>query len=303
MILETALYWASRAEWNEERIQYDINGVIGPDEYSEHVSNNAYTNYMASWNIHEALRILERLRQTGREDLLAALEQKTGAVTREEWMRERAEKLTLPQPDSRGIIPQDEAFLSLPELDLTPFRKGGKKILEHYNVEQLCGYQVLKQADVVMLLSSMPDLFPEDIILKNYRYYEERCVHDSSLSFNVHSMAAARLGMEEESFRLFRKAAEVDLNSGLTSAEGIHAAAMGGIWQCIVLGFAGVSVKDGRLSVEPHLPKSWRSVSFSFVWKGERMELTVDHKEVRYGKTGGCSKGLRSVGVTDEPGA
>ena len=65
-------------------------------------------------------------------------------------MRERAEKLTLPQPDSRGIIPQDEAFLSLPELDLTPFRKGGKKILEHYNVEQLCGYQVLKQADVVM---------------------------------------------------------------------------------------------------------------------------------------------------------
>ena len=40
----------------------------------------------------------------------------------------------------------------------------------------------------------------------------------------------------------------MDLNSGLTSAEGIHAAAMGGIWQCIVLGFAGVSVKDGRLS-------------------------------------------------------
>lgn len=93
------------------------------------------------------------------------------------------------------------------------------------------------------------------------------------------------------------------VSDGMTSAEGIHAAAMGGIWQCIVLGFAGVSVKDGRLSVEPHLPKSWRSVSFSFVWKGERMEIAVDHKEVQYGKTGGCSKSLRSVGVTDEPGA
>ena len=57
-------------------------------------------------------------------------------------------------------------FLNLPELDLTPFKKGGRKILESFNVEQLCGYQVLKQADVVMLLSSMPDLFPEDIILK-----------------------------------------------------------------------------------------------------------------------------------------
>ena len=60
-------------------------------------------------------------------------------------------------------------FLNLPELDLTPFKKGGRKILESFNVEQLCGYQVLKQADVVMLLSSMPDLFPEDIILKKHR--------------------------------------------------------------------------------------------------------------------------------------
>ena len=32
MILETALYWASRAEWNEEKKQYEIHGVIGPDE-------------------------------------------------------------------------------------------------------------------------------------------------------------------------------------------------------------------------------------------------------------------------------
>lgn len=303
MILETALYWASRAEWNEERKQYEIHGVIGPDEYSEHVSNNAYTNYMASWNINEALRILERLLQAGKTDLLEALEEKTGAVSREVWMKDRAEKLALPKPDGRGIIPQDEAFLNLPELDLTPFKKGGRKILESFNVEQLCGYQVLKQADVVMLLSSMPDLFPEDIILKNYQYYEARCVHDSSLSFNVHSMTAARLGMTEESFRLFRKAAGVDLNGGLSSAEGIHAAAMGGIWQCIVLGFAGLSVKDGCLAMEPHLPESWRSVSFSFVWKGERFEITVDHEEVRYGKTGGCSKGLRPVGVTDEPGA
>ena len=101
--------------------------MIGPDEYSEHVSNNAYTNYMASWNINEALRILERLLQAGKTDLLEALEERTGAVSREVWMKDRAEKLVLPKPDDRGIIPQDEAFLNLPELDLTPFKKGGRK--------------------------------------------------------------------------------------------------------------------------------------------------------------------------------
>ncbi len=47
MILETAVFWYSRAVWNGDKRRFEIRDVIGPDEYTEHVDNNAYTNYMA----------------------------------------------------------------------------------------------------------------------------------------------------------------------------------------------------------------------------------------------------------------
>lgn len=33
----------------------EIHDVIGPDEYTEHVNNNAFTNYMARYNVEQAL--------------------------------------------------------------------------------------------------------------------------------------------------------------------------------------------------------------------------------------------------------
>ena len=47
LLRESARFWASRAQWNEVKQCYDILDVIGPDEYSEHSDNNAYTNWMA----------------------------------------------------------------------------------------------------------------------------------------------------------------------------------------------------------------------------------------------------------------
>ena len=35
----------------------EIHDVIGPDEYTEHVNNNAFTSYMAYYNVQQALNI------------------------------------------------------------------------------------------------------------------------------------------------------------------------------------------------------------------------------------------------------
>ena len=63
LILDTAKFWASRAEWNAEQSRYEYNDVIGPDEYHDHVDNNAYTNRMAQWNLQTALEMLEWLKE------------------------------------------------------------------------------------------------------------------------------------------------------------------------------------------------------------------------------------------------
>ena len=55
IILDTARFWGSRATWNEANQRYEINDVIGPDEYHDHVDNSAFTNRMARWNLETAL--------------------------------------------------------------------------------------------------------------------------------------------------------------------------------------------------------------------------------------------------------
>ncbi len=59
ILLSTAEFWGSRVEWHPEREDYEITDVIGPDEWHEHVNNNAFTNYMARWNIQIALDALQ----------------------------------------------------------------------------------------------------------------------------------------------------------------------------------------------------------------------------------------------------
>ncbi len=62
ILLETARFWASRAS-PEADGKCHIRGVIGPDEYHEHVDDNAYTNVMARWNIRRGLEIAALLRE------------------------------------------------------------------------------------------------------------------------------------------------------------------------------------------------------------------------------------------------
>ena len=62
LLLDTAKFWISRLEFSEEDGKYHINDVVGPDEYKEHVDDNAFTNYMAYWNIKKAIEYYNLLK-------------------------------------------------------------------------------------------------------------------------------------------------------------------------------------------------------------------------------------------------
>jgi trehalose/maltose hydrolase-like predicted phosphorylase len=61
ILLETARFWSSRAQPEADGSRH-IRGVIGPDEYHEHIDDNAFTNVMARWNIRRALDVAALLR-------------------------------------------------------------------------------------------------------------------------------------------------------------------------------------------------------------------------------------------------
>ena len=64
-----------------------------------------------------------------------------------------------------------------------------------------------------------------------------------------------------------------------SSDDGIHAASLGGIWQCCVLGFCGVRLCGEHLRIEPNLPPHWQSVTAKIWWRGSLLEVTATHHE------------------------
>lgn len=74
LIMDTAIFWRSRLEPGEDG-RYHINDVVGPDEYHEHVNDNAFTNYMAAWNLEKAIEYYEMLKADSPE-IFARLNEK-----------------------------------------------------------------------------------------------------------------------------------------------------------------------------------------------------------------------------------
>lgn len=284
IILDTAKFWASRLEWNEGKRRFEINDVIGPDEYKEHVNNNAYTNYLACYNMKLARTILQTLPEQN-PVLFARLSEKLGLAGFADRLDTCIAGIYLPQPDEKdGIIEQFEGYRNLKYLDLSKYKASSEvlTIYQDFSPEQINHYQVSKQGDLVVLFFLLENLFPQDITRKNYLYYEERTLHDSSLSQCTHGIVANDLGLHEQAYRFYQGASRVDLSQEMRSSDaGIHSAAMGGIWQVAVLGFGGVRVCGGELHLHPALPKAWHRLAFRIVWQGSELAITAEQGKVR----------------------
>ncbi|KDN58145.1 trehalase [Exiguobacterium sp. AB2] len=282
LLIDTAKFWASRLEWNEAAGRYDINEVVGPDEYKEHVDNNAFTNYTAHWNIQKAIEYVELLRSE-KPELFERLNEKLDLETAEERFRHVLDLIYLPQVREDGVLPQDDTYLNKQIIDLTKYKNQenvGSMFLD-YNLEQVNEIQVSKQADVMILMYLLEDLFTADVKRANWEYYEPKTLHDSSLSLSTHSVLASDLGDQELAYDLFRRASEIDLGPNMkTSDAGIHAASLGGIWQAVVNGFGGVRMTGGKLRISPMLPKAWTSLTFSIEWQGETLDVHATQQHV-----------------------
>jgi trehalose/maltose hydrolase-like predicted phosphorylase len=275
ILLETARFWASRAALEADG-RYHIRGVIGPDEYHEGIDDNAYTNGMAQWNIERGLEVADLL-QTRWPNRWAALREQLGITVAEltAW-RDVAERLVTGLDASSGLLEQFAGFYTLEPIDLaayTPRAAPMDVLLGHTRTQRS---QVIKQADVTMLLALLWERYDAAVRAANFRYYEPRCGHGSSLSPAIHALVAARLGDVELAARYFQQAAAIDLDHTLgNAASGVHIATLGGLWQAAVLGFGGLSFSTEGIRCEPHLPEAWRSLEFPIQWRGRRVRLAL----------------------------
>lgn len=275
IVLETARFWASRGQFEADG-RYHIRHVIGPDEYHEGIDDNAYTNGMAKWNLErgvEAAQILQERWPVRWREMTARLALADQELIDWSGMAARMEMGCHPET---GLFEQFHGYFGLEDIDLAAYKDRTVPMDVLLGQERIQQSQVIKQADVVMLLALLWDHFPAQVREANFRYYEPRTGHGSSLSPAIHALVAARLGDIELAERYFHQAATIDLgNTTGNAAGGVHAGALGGLWQAALFGFAGLRSRPDGLTLDPHLPPRWQNLQFRVQWQGGRLAVRI----------------------------
>jgi trehalose/maltose hydrolase-like predicted phosphorylase len=263
LFVDTARYWASRARYDGHGRAH-IYGVIGPDEYHEPVDDNAFTNVMARWNLKRAAA------------LPAADERERTA-----WLK-LADALVDSYDAASGIYEQFAGFFDLEPIviaEVAPRRPIAADLL--LGADRTAAAQVLKQADVLMLHHLVPEEAAPGSMLPNLDFYEPRTAHGSSLSPAIHAGLLARAGRYSAALDALQIAARLDLDdlTGST-AGGLHVATMGGLWQALVFGFAGVRPQGDHLVVDPRLPPEWHALELGLRFRGEPLRVRIERNNV-----------------------
>lgn len=275
LLLQTARYWVDRFNYVSVEDQYHLLFVKGPDEYCGVTCDDFYTVSMARDHLEQAAAAVKWMEKTYPEDW-AVLAEKTGFQPEEtEKWKDIAAKVVLRR---RGELwKQDATFDLLEPLDIQAHKDDDAPLYHKIGFDRLQRYQVLKQPAVLMYMALCPEKFSKDEVEAAWNYYEPKTLHDSTLSFGIHALVAARLGYEEKAVHYLEKSLFLDLKNVMknTAGEGIHTASLGATWQAMVLGFGGLSIRNGVLNVENRLPPGIEEMRYRVCHKGIPHQITI----------------------------
>jgi alpha,alpha-trehalose phosphorylase len=298
ILVETARLWHSLGH-HDHQGAFHFDGVTGPDEYSAVADDNIYTNLMARENLREAAKIIERhpdaARAFGVDDEEAAA-----------W-RDAADAVAMPYNEELGVHEQSADFTGHQVWDFAGTDPGQYPLLMHFPYFELYRKQVVKQADLVLAMCRHGDMFDDEQKARNFAYYEQLTVRDSSLSACWQSVMAAEVGHLRLAYDYLGEAAMMDLaDLENNTRDGLHIASLAGTWMALVGGFGGLRHHDGVLEFAPKLPERLSRLAFTVQVKGRRLRVEIRGSVATYTLVEGtpmeiCHYGERFTVISKEP--
>jgi alpha,alpha-trehalose phosphorylase len=274
LLIETARLWASVGH-HDRKGAFRIDGVTGPDEYSALADNNVYTNLMAQRNLRAAADAAARHRGVARRLSVKPAEVRA-------WRR-AADHMTLPSDRNLGVHEQATGFTEHERWDFKHTRDDEYPLFLHFPYLDLYRKQVVKQADLVLAMHLRGDAFTAEQKARNFAYYEEITVRDSSLSSSTQSVMAAEVGLMQLAHDYLGEAALMDLHDlEHNSSNGVHMGSLAGAWQAVVAGLGGMRHHGAELSFAPRLPPRIKRVAFRMTFQDRLLKVTIARNRATY---------------------
>lgn len=279
ILLQTARYWTERFTYSADEDCYHLLFVKGPDEYCGVTVDDFYTVCLAKDNLEAAFNAVGWMTEKYPEKM-AELTQRISLDEGEPSLwKQMTNKLVVKKEKDTQLYRQDTTFQLLEPLDIQAHKDDDVPLYHKISFDRLQRYQVLKQPAVLMYMALRPDKFSRAEIESAWEYYEPKTLHDSTLSFGIHSLIAARLGKQKQAVRYFEKSLFLDLKDVMknTGKEGIHLASLGATWQAMVLGFGGLCVRNGKVTAENRIPEDIDGICYHTYYQGKKYRVELTH--------------------------
>ncbi|MBN1871116.1 MAG: glycoside hydrolase family 65 protein [Candidatus Omnitrophica bacterium] len=282
ILFETARFWASRVQYNKSRDTYSIKHVIGPDEFHVNVNDNAFTNYMARWNLVRATQLCrsfqaKKIRKFNNMIKRIKLREKEIAG----WAR-ISNRMPI-RANRNGIVEEFSGYFKRKYFHITSYNDNLMPMIpKNLSPRHMKMTQFSKQADTVMIFTLFPDSYPAHHKRRNFVYYDIRTLHMSSLSPSMCALAGWDVGVYSKAYHYFIISLYADIeNKHGNTFEGIHAAASGGNWQVVFHGFTGIRVIHDTLTFKPCLPAALKSITLKMRYKDWTLDVEVGKKKLK----------------------
>ncbi len=283
VLIGISRFWEQRVHFSTKKNQYVMLGVTGPNEYENNVNNNWYTNYIAIWTLRFTIDSIHKLKKSNIEkysELIKKINFEEVAET-SKW-QEIIDCMYLPYDEELGIILQQDNYLDKEQILVKDLDKKHLPLNQNWSWDRILRSCFIKQADVLQGLFFFQDQFDMETIRRNFLFYEERTVHESSLSPCVHAILAAKLDMPSKAYEMYLRTARLDLDDYNNDTEdGLHITSMAGSWMSVIKGFGGMNVKEGKLFFDPKLPEKWDSFNFKIKFRDSVIRVFVNKNGIK----------------------
>jgi alpha,alpha-trehalose phosphorylase len=274
LLVSTARLWRSLGH-HDAQGGFRIDRVTGPDEYTALVDNNVFTNLMAARNMVVAADLA--VRHPNQASALGVDEEEIAS-----W-RDAAAAIVVPFDSDARITQQCNGFTRLRKWDFEGTPPENYPLLLHYHNYLLYSSQVVKQADLVFAIYLCGDRWDEEQKARDFAYYESVTVRDSSLSAAIQAVVAAEVGQLELAWDYLTETAFIDLRDlAFNTRDGLHLAALSGVWHAVVAGFGGMRDYRDTLSFAPRLPSRLSRLGFGVIYRGRRLRVEVNAERATY---------------------
>ncbi|MBT8271316.1 MAG: glycoside hydrolase family 65 protein [Flavobacteriaceae bacterium] len=283
VLIAIARFWQQRATYSEQKKEYVILGVTGPNEYENNVNNNWYTNYIARWCIEYTLENIARVKSEFDSDYTRIMHKaKLSEAEMKKW-KAVADNIYFPYSEEHQVYLQQEGFLDKEMVTADQLDPQKRPINQYWSWDRILRSPYIKQADVLQGLYFFEDHFSQEELKRHFNFYEPYTVHESSLSPCVHCVLAAKIGRVDEAYTFYLRTSRLDLDDYNKEVhEGLHITSMAGTWMSIVEGFGGLRVRDNTLTFNPCIPGQWNSFSFKINFRGQILKVLVSHADTRF---------------------